>query len=306
MTHLHRHHRGWTTLCTALGFLLAGTLVAAPLFPPPVHPGHPFSWTRFLAPFHMVVLHFPIGILALTSMLEVWKWWRPNEELRRVIQFTLTVAVLASIVTMGLGLLRAVGGDYDPIMLARHRAWGLAAGAVTAIALGLHTLLLRHPGRGGTLAFRLLLLTSFFSLAVAGHQGGSLTHGATYLTENAPDALRNLLGDTSGNPFEQGLAPAEDASSVPVKAVFNHRCITCHGPEKQKNQFRIDRRDILLKGGKSGLPAVVPGDPGKSNLLRLCLLPNDNEDAMPPDGKEPLTPDEIVIVVRWIQAGAPF
>ena len=44
----------------------------------------------------------------------------------------------------------------------------------------------------------------------------------------------------------------------------------------------------------------------KSNLLRLILLPEDHDDVMPPKGKAPLTPEEMLAVSRWIQAGAPF
>jgi uncharacterized membrane protein len=266
-------------------FLLSACFAAAAAPAVPVaETEHPFSWVRFLAPFHMVVLHFPIGVMATTAFLEIWSWRRPTVELRKVIQFTLTIAVLASIATMGFGLLRAEGGEYEPLTLAHHRGWGIAAGSVTLIAWGLHWLQLREPGRGAVVAFRLLLFISLLTLVVAGHHGGSLTHGTTYLTENAPSSIKNLLGDAPGNPLAVGAIGATAPEAIAVRALFERRCLSCHGPEKQKAKFRVDDRATLLKGGKSGLAAVVPGDPGKSNLIRVCTLPKDHDEAMPPEG----------------------
>jgi mono/diheme cytochrome c family protein len=90
-----------------------------------------------------------------------------------------------------------------------------------------------------------------------------------------------------------------------VAKVFEARCLSCHGPEKQKGRFRIDQRESLLKGGASGVAAVVPGDPARSGLFRMILLPAAHEEVMPPAGKEPLSDSEILAVFRWIQAGAP-
>lgn len=273
----------------------------------PAMPTHPFSWTRFLAPFHMVVLHFPIGVVATTALLEIWVWRKPSAELRRVVQFTMTIAVLASIATMLFGVLRAEGGEYQPATLSHHRGWGIAAGSSIFVAWALHWVQLREPGRGAVVAFRVMLSVCMACLVVAGHLGGSLTHGTTYLTENAPSAIRDFLSETpESTPAPGSLSAASSPEAIAVKAVFEHKCIACHGPEKQKSKFRVDDREILLKGGKSGVPAVVPGDPGKSNLIRLCTLPKSSDDAMPPDGKEPLDARELMTVVKWIQAGAPL
>ncbi len=46
-----------------------------------------------------------------------------------------------------------------------------------------------------------------------------------------------------------------------VEPVFEGRCAECHGPDKQKGEFRLDRLSSMLAGGESGEAAVVPGDP---------------------------------------------
>ncbi len=79
-------------------------------------------------------------------------------------------------------------------------------------------------------------------------------------------------------------------------------CMDCHGPDKQKSDFRTDRRVALLKGGNSGLPALVPGHPEKSFLLEL-IKSKDPEERMPPKG-DPMFDDEIALIEEWIKEGA--
>ena len=69
---------------------------------------------------------------------------------------------------------------------------------------------------------------------------------------------------------------------------------------------RLDIGEIALKGGESGKPAIKPDDAFQSNLIRLVMLPRDHDDVMPPTGKEPLTTEEVVTLINWIQEGAPF
>ncbi len=48
-----------------------------------------------------------------------------------------------------------------------------------------------------------------------------------------------------------------------VKPLMDSRCVSCHGPDKQKGGLRMDSRAALLKGGDTG-PALVPGKPAAS------------------------------------------
>ena len=52
-----------------------------------------------------------------------------------------------------------------------------------------------------------------------------------------------------------------------IRPVLVAECYECHAGAKQKGGLRLDYRDALLKGGEHG-PAIIPGDPGKSLLLR--------------------------------------
>lgn len=261
----------------------------------------PFSWQQFLGPFHMVLLHLPIGFLTLVALLELWTWRKPSTERRQVIQFGLVLGVIATGLTMILGYLRASDGGYDELTLQSHRGWGIAGGALVAIACALHALLLKHPAPGGLVGFRLILFTGFLCLSVAGHHGGSLTHGTGLLTENAPDLLRSW----ANNPQEAPPTSSNDPALAAIRTVLDQKCVSCHGAEKQKGGLRLDTRTAALAAGDSTRPALTPGDPGRSEIVRAILLPRDHDEAMPPEGKETLTPTEIEAIIHWIQTGAP-
>src|SRR5262249_22980105 len=44
-----------------------------------------------------------------------------------------------------------------------------------------------------------------------------------------------------------------------IKPLLERSCIACHGPDKQRSNFRLDSREALLKGGNTGSAAGVPG-----------------------------------------------
>jgi hypothetical protein len=54
------------------------------------------------------------------------------------------------------------------------------------------------------------------------------------------------------------------------------------------------------------VPAVVPGKPEASELLRRVKLPRDHDEAMPADDGPGLTAAEILILERWIAGGAQW
>jgi len=61
-------------------------------------------------------------------------------------------------------------------------------------------------------------------------------------------------------------------------------------------------RDSALKGGKSGLPAIVPGKPDESGLMKRVTTA-DEDDRMPKKAAA-LRPDQIALFKRWIAEGA--
>jgi mono/diheme cytochrome c family protein len=86
-----------------------------------------------------------------------------------------------------------------------------------------------------------------------------------------------------------------------VRPVLAENCFSCHGPEKQKGDLRLDSRAALLKGA-GGEPVVVPGDPDKSILVKAVR--HDGDTKMPP--KKKLPDPAIEALAAWVKMGAPW
>ena len=91
--------------------------------------------------------------------------------------------------------------------------------------------------------------------------------------------------------FESDIAP-----------ILEERCWYCHGEDEQESGLRLDLRANMLRGGDSGLAAVVPGKPEKSYLIEV-IKHIDEEMAMPPD-EDMIPAKEIELLTTWIKEGA--
>lgn len=91
-----------------------------------------------------------------------------------------------------------------------------------------------------------------------------------------------------------------------IRPVLVSKCYECHSAkaEKLKGGLLLDSRDAVLTGGDNG-PALVPGDPGKSLLIK-ALRYTDKDTQMPPQksgGK--LSGDVVANFEQWVRMGAP-
>jgi Protein of unknown function (DUF1553)/Protein of unknown function (DUF1549)/Planctomycete cytochrome C len=89
-----------------------------------------------------------------------------------------------------------------------------------------------------------------------------------------------------------------------VKPIFNKKCIVCHGGVRRQADFSLLFRSEALAINKSGKPAIIPGDPEHSEMIRRLTL-KDPEERMPYK-HEPLSGAEIEILRKWIKEGAPW
>lgn len=86
-----------------------------------------------------------------------------------------------------------------------------------------------------------------------------------------------------------------------VRPLLIRKCGECHGAKVRKSDLRLDARQPAMKGGSGG-PVILPGRSGDSELIRR-ITSETAEERMPPDG-EALTPQEVDLLKRWIDAGA--
>ncbi len=237
---------------------------------------------------HPVAVHLPIGIFVLLALVELGALFPRVQRLTPALRtFVLAVGALFALATAFFGWLLARDGGYDATLLDRHQNLGLAVAALAFVLLAVHLLGWRRI-YGGALALTVLVL------AVAGHFGGVLTHGESYLTAFAAPATRQTPTDPArANVFTDVIHP-----------ILQQRCVSCHGPTKSNGDLRYDTLEHLLAGGKTG-PAFKPGNVTASLMIKRMHLPLDAKEHMPPKGKPQLTDDEATLLEWWIEAGAP-
>ena len=100
-------------------------------------------------------------------------------------------------------------------------------------------------------------------------------------------------------------ARAEPVSFVrEIAPVLRDKCLTCHGPEKAKGEYRLDTFELLQKPGSSKATPITAGAPGQSHLFELVTA-TDEDDRMP-QKDEALPNKQIALIERWIMEGARY
>ena len=146
----------------------------------------------FLGRFHPLVLHVPIGALIALFVVEFVQCIRAKLNLDKACEILLWVCVLSSIPAVLAGYLLASSGGYSESLLDRHMRLGWATAFLCTWLLALRYWAKTKPKFLWT--YRALLCVNMILLSLAGHYGGSLTHGSDYLTKYMPIELKNLLG----------------------------------------------------------------------------------------------------------------
>jgi mono/diheme cytochrome c family protein/uncharacterized membrane protein len=275
---------------------------------------------KFMGRLHPAVVHFPITMLLLAAILELFTLKNFNSRLRSTIHILVVIGLISALISGLLGYFLSkdeTGGTnlnihqwvaYATIVLGAV-SWFLLNNIVSKNQLSLI-----KPYRG------FLIITSV-GIIITGHFGALLAHGDDYLTSTLPwskdyKVKKNLSFDLksfkkpqSGSIKTEGVSKTSSLDkqqevelNVQVRAIFAHNCIKCHGEEKVKGELRLDSKEMILKGGEDG-PIIVAGSPEKSELFRRINLPANHEDVMPAKGKK-LSADDIEIISFWIQQGA--
>ena len=102
-------------------------------------------------------------------------------------------------------------------------------------------------------------------------------------------------------------APASVEFNRDIRPILSDKCFACHGPDANNRQAKL-RLDVEadakadLGGGRF---AIVPGDPGRSELYQRIVAKSPAR-RMPPAylGHAPLSEREIDLLRRWIEQGA--
>lgn len=87
-----------------------------------------------------------------------------------------------------------------------------------------------------------------------------------------------------------------------VQPIFRKHCYECHAGETEEGGLNLGIKSKAFGGGDSGA-AIVAGKSGDSLLIQLITGVDDSR-SMPPEGKEPLTKQQINLLRTWIDRGA--
>lgn len=288
---------------------------------------------------HPLLLHLPIGALALLTALEVRQKFAPgfewSEGLRR---FLISITALFAVVAASAGFVLGQGDSYVGDTIWWHRVLGIAL--AVCVTLGACSLWF-----GMKRAYGFFLIAALGLLAPVGHYGATMTHGANYLLgkesalgsnrrDEAP--IKRALPedvDPSSRPEQESKQDTGAIGSVPPQAaeeqsegqlepvspvqlgsgfvdyktsiapIFDAYCTDCHGPTKKKGGLALHIPQLVLVGGSEG-PVLIAGKPDESLLIKRILLPPNDEDHMPPEGRPQPSAASIEQLRAWIAAGA--
>jgi uncharacterized membrane protein len=135
----------------------------------------------WLGRFHVVVIHFPIALLATAAFVELFAAWRGRLMPDTTVRICVLFGAMSAMAAVLLGWLYADLGGHGrsaPQVVSWHRWLGTTAG-FCSIAL---VLISERESRRGqrSWSFRGLLVVGGLLVAVTGHLGGLLVHGDSY------------------------------------------------------------------------------------------------------------------------------
>ncbi|MCK8492027.1 ribonuclease inhibitor [Spirosoma sp. RP8] len=269
----------------------------------------PSDWALFFGHFHPLIVHLPIGFLLIAGLLELDRLIRRNSVSTHTITLILFWSAVSATLACVFGYLLSLGGGYDAATLTSHQWQGIGVAVFAWIAWAV-----KWENLGRIIPFAQLMYLPALGVALlfllsAGHQGGNLTHGSDYLTQYAPEPIRTL----AGLPPKQNEIKIEPISDVNqalvyqqiVNPILQTRCVQCHNADKAKAGLRLDNPAMIKKGYEDG-PVFVAGNSKVSELTKVCLLPETDDNHMPPKGKPQLTDSQIALLTWWIDQGASF
>ncbi|HUS03240.1 MAG TPA: c-type cytochrome domain-containing protein [Chitinophagaceae bacterium] len=249
--------------------------------------------TEFIGRFHPVLVHLPIGFLLIGLLLQ---WLSVKKEYhisKQAIKLVILCGMIAAIISCITGYLLSLSGDYNESIKDWHMWMGIA---VAVVSILMYAKISYHKYG---IQYKILSFVLFLLILITGHLGGTLTHGANYLTEGWTNTVDSITP-------KKAIPNIEEANiySDVVQPILQSKCYSCHGEKKQKSDLRLDAPQWIIKGSKNG--PVINGKEGESELINRISLPREDEDHMPPKQKPQLNEQEIALIHWWIDQGASF
>ena len=256
------------------------------------------QWIQFIGRFHPLAVHLPIALMLLVPVLEMVGRWERFSYLRLSSGFVLGLATIAASFAAFLGWCLARSGSYSGALVTQHMWGGVSLAVICWLGWTLRS---RLVGPHAEKLYATTLTVGVLVVCWTGYRGGQVSQGEDHLTEYMPSLLRRVLGLSSAGPLLEA-APG-GFYEVRVQPIFAVRCVSCHGAKRQKSNLRLDSYGWLMRGGKHGA-VIKAGNLEGSDLFRRITLSPENDDFMPKEKRQALSPDQRKTIELWISAGA--
>ena len=92
-----------------------------------------------------------------------------------------------------------------------------------------------------------------------------------------------------------------------IRPILSDNCYHCHGPDEdaREAELRLDTKEGLFRV-VDGTAVVTPAKPGESELVRRVKTDDADARMPPPDSNRSLTPGQIELLTKWVEAGAKW
>ncbi|MCC6492782.1 MAG: DUF1553 domain-containing protein [Pirellulales bacterium] len=127
-------------------------------------------------------------------------------------------------------------------------------------------------------------------------------------TAVALSCIASLAAWAHGAMADGGSAGSAPSYNRDVRPILAENCFRCHGPDANERQaeLRLDTAEGALAETSSGAPAVVPGHPEESELVRRISSTDEREVMPPPDSGKRLVEQQRQLLRAWISEGAAY
>lgn len=247
--------------------------------------------SEFIGHFHVVLIHLPIGIL-LIALLLLWLRKNPKYNIsHQVIKIILLLGVISALLSCITGYVLSTTDNYEKPLVEWHMWMGIGVAIVSMV------LYMKVARNEFDILYTILAIGLFALIIVTGHLGGSLTHGSDYISFN----FSSDENDTAKIKPLNNVQEVKVYDSV-IQPILQTRCYSCHSSKRQKGGLRLDKYDLMMKGGKDG-KIITTGEPDNSDLIKRLLLPDEDDKHMPPREKPQPTDQQIALLHWWIENG---
>ncbi|WP_282134039.1 DUF1592 domain-containing protein [Seonamhaeicola maritimus] len=280
------------TISVAVAF----TLILLSLLVFPISEDHGNELISYFGNFHPLILHVPIGALIGVFVLEVANLISPKLNLENASKVLLWFTAICFIPAVVFGFFLASSGGYNNEVLSYHKWLGLITALLCVWSL-VFRLWAYSQSKIHVKIYQGVLFINVILLTLAGHYGGTLTHGTNYLTKDMPKNMKAFFGikETESESIIseiKELAKTEVFSGALVFAdtihpIMDNNCFECHNDNKQKGDLRLDNVGWKFTN-------VEEVKKWKSVYTEI------EEGNMPPEEKEPLTEAQRNSILNWI------